>query len=403
MAEARLHAVVRHVRRLADAKNVKLVSDDELIDSFCKLKDESAFAELVRRHGPMVGRVCRTVLPNHHDAEDAFQATFMVLARKAESVRRTHALCGWLYRVAYRTALRARHRGKPLSIPQAAAPVYVASDPVLDLSVRELHKTLYEELDRLATKYRLPLVLCHLEGMSQEEAANRLGWTSGMVRGRLNRGRAELRKRLTRRGLALTAALWSWEAMPVQAALSGALVAATVRNGLAFRDGSMQAVTTSTAELAESGLRSLFFTKAKTSVLGAVVIVLLTPTMGVLAFQALGKASSTVANLPALKSAEQTDSQPATIREKTWPDLFGDPLPAGVIARLGTVRMRHAGVGIVRFMPDGKNVLSHGLDGIRIWSIADGKLLRYFPSKLVGAWQEPKCSFSVAANIAAIS
>src|SRR3954447_3801624 len=185
------------------------LSDGQLLDSFAARREgaaEAAFEEVVRRHGPMVLGVCRRLLGDRHAADDAFQATFLVLALKAGSVRKRDSLAPWLHGVAARVARRARmtERGrKEVGSDLADLPAAAPADP----AAAELRLILDEELERLPEKYRRPVVLCYLEGQSQEEAARVLGWTKGTVSGRLARAKDLLRARLTRRGLAPTAAI----------------------------------------------------------------------------------------------------------------------------------------------------------------------------------------------------
>src|SRR5262249_18489924 len=205
MTRATLDTALRHLHRLVGAPTAEQALDSDLLGRFVQCRDQAAFAELVRRHGPMVRNVCHGILRHCHDAEDAFQATFLVLARKADTIRQRASLGAWLYEVAYHLALRTRAtsaRQRPLEPGEAAAPV---ADPLLDLTLREVQLLLHEELRRLPEKYRAPLVLCYLEGHSQDEAARQLGWSRGTVRGRLRRGRDRLRARLTSRGLAVSA------------------------------------------------------------------------------------------------------------------------------------------------------------------------------------------------------
>src|SRR5262249_17373694 len=132
----------------------------------------AAFAELVRRHGPMVLSVCRSVLHHEQDAEDAFQATFWVLARKAPSIRQPEAVAGWLYEVAYHVAVKAQADAARRRAQERRASPQATANPTLDMTLRDLQRVLHDELRRLPDKYRLPLVLCYLEGRSQAEAAN---------------------------------------------------------------------------------------------------------------------------------------------------------------------------------------------------------------------------------------
>src|SRR5262249_368681 len=163
--------------------------------------DEGAFAALLARHGPMVLGVCRRVLRHTQDAEDAFQATFLVLARKAGAIGRREALGGWLYGVACRVAARARAlllRHRPTAHrPTADVPEPVGAGAAVDgASGGEVRLALQEEVARLPAKYRGPVVLCYLEGRTHEEAALDLGWPVGTVKGRLARARELLRRRL---------------------------------------------------------------------------------------------------------------------------------------------------------------------------------------------------------------
>jgi RNA polymerase sigma-70 factor (ECF subfamily) len=174
-------------------------SDTQLLEFFVRWREEAAFAALVRRHGPMVLSVCRRVLRHAQDAEDAFQATFLVLAKKAHRLRQPKLLANWLYGVAYRTALHARQRAAHRSAREreAASMTEAESNPVSEGP--ELRRLLDEELNHLPEKYRAPLVLCYLEGKTNEEAARMLGWPSGSISHRLARGRELLRERLAPR------------------------------------------------------------------------------------------------------------------------------------------------------------------------------------------------------------
>jgi RNA polymerase sigma factor (sigma-70 family) len=174
-------------------------TDGRLLKRFASQQDQAAFAALVRRHGPMVLAVCRRVLGNAHDADDAFQATFLVLVRKAGAIARPELLANWLYGVAYRVAVKARANAARRSKHEQRAPVKACVDPVAEATGREVHAVLDAELRHLPEQYRAPLVLCYLEGKTNAEAACMLGWPTGSISGRLARARELLRMRLVRR------------------------------------------------------------------------------------------------------------------------------------------------------------------------------------------------------------
>ena len=187
------------------------LTDEELLGQFLESSEaaaEDAFAALMRRHGPMVLAVCRHVLGRHQDAEDAFQATFLVLARKAGSIRARSVLGRWLYEVAYRSAMRARMSSvRRQAYERQGAQMTAVSTNDRGREWQDLRPVLHEELQRLPDNYRTPIVLCYLEGTTNEEAARLLQWPVGTVKGRLSRARDMLRSRLDRRGISLTLAL----------------------------------------------------------------------------------------------------------------------------------------------------------------------------------------------------
>jgi RNA polymerase sigma factor (sigma-70 family) len=181
-------------------------TDADLLDRFALRDDHEAFAALVRRHGPMVFGVCRRVLRDPHDAEEAFQVTFLVLVRKAGVLRQPERLANWLYGVANRVARKAKvSAARRNTHERAAAGTSWAAAPG-PADGHELRAVLDEEMVALPDKYRAPLVLCYLEGLTNEDAARRLGWPAGSMSYRLARGRELLRRRLSRRGVLL--ALW---------------------------------------------------------------------------------------------------------------------------------------------------------------------------------------------------
>ncbi len=192
---------LRHLRDLFSGGTAVGLTDGQLLSRYAASNDGAAFAALVARHGPMVLSTCRAILRQEHDVEDAFQATFLVLARKARSVRAGDALGGWLHRVAYRVAVQANievQRRKRRESEVSAMEIADTTRRGLDL---DLHSIVHEEIDRLPDRHRLPVVLCDLEGLSYDQAAARLDWTVPALRCRLAKARQRLRDRLSRRGV----------------------------------------------------------------------------------------------------------------------------------------------------------------------------------------------------------
>ena len=196
MSNRRLHSAIGRFAALLEAQ---VQTDSELLDRYIQQKDEAAFAALVRRLGPIVLGVCRRVLHNEHDAEDAFQATFLILARKAASVRPRNRVGNWLYGVAYRTAQEARRSAARRRAREAKA---MARTEVAEQDHDDLRLVLDEELARLPDHYREVVVLCELQCQPHKEVARQLGCPEGTVASRLARARALLAARLRRRGLA---------------------------------------------------------------------------------------------------------------------------------------------------------------------------------------------------------
>jgi RNA polymerase sigma factor (sigma-70 family) len=231
MTESNPSPVARFVRRMVHLPGAGELTDAQLLERFVARRDEVAFEVLVGRHGPKVLGVCRRVLRQEQDAEDAFQATFLLLVRKAASIGRGQAVGPWLYRVAYRVALRA----KVLADKRAARLTHSPDGPAVvrppDESWSDLRPVLDEEVNRLPEKYRAPFILCYLDGKTNAEAARELGCPRGTVQSRLAWARERLRARLIRRGLTLSAGLLAVElgANKAAAAVPAALAAATLK------------------------------------------------------------------------------------------------------------------------------------------------------------------------------
>jgi RNA polymerase sigma factor (sigma-70 family) len=373
VANETVNPLTKYLRNLSSAARVDSLPDRELIERFAARRDEDAFAALVRRHGPMVLRVCQCVLHDGHDAEDAFQATFLVLCRKAASLRRVASVGCFLHGVAYRLALKARTKLARQRMHESRAAIeHRRDDPLAELSVREAQAIVDEELARLPEKYRAPLLLCCLQGRTRDEAARQLGWSVKLVKSRLEQGRERLRSRLSRRGLtvpaALAATLLTEEA--ASAALPAMLMRITLQTVLA---GSGKDIAPSVALLAEGALGGMASVKAK------VVVGLLLLT-GVLAagvsVVALPQAAKKEAETPFVAKAPE----PAKAEEQrpTRTDRYGDPLPAGAVARIGSVRWwcGYSQCPLV-YAPDGKSVVCRDRRGtVYILDAATGKELR---------------------------
>jgi RNA polymerase sigma factor (sigma-70 family) len=232
--------------------------DHELLEQFVSQRDEMAFASLLERHGPMVLGVCRRLLHDEHLTEDAFQATFLVLARNAGEIRKRESVAGYLHRVAMNMARKLRARVRS-SLQPSQRRSESGRDAPAQLSWREEQEILDQELQRLPEKYRLPLLLCYLEGRTRDEAAVQLGWSTGKLRGLLDRGREQLRALLIRRGVTLSTAFAA--SLMTDTAFSATvpplLAVSTVKTSFSFAAGTTLAATgvsTTVASLVEGTL-----------------------------------------------------------------------------------------------------------------------------------------------------
>lgn len=263
---ASLGGVLSYLRRLAP--DGPAAEDGQLLSRFVQ-GDGGAFTALVGRYAPLVWGVCRRLLGPSHDAEDAFQATFVVLVRKASSLADGRPLGPWLYRVASRTATKARARSARRRDREVNSDVEAATLDVPDLHRRELAAVLDEELGRLPERYRQPMVLCYLEGMTNEEAAQRLACPKGTILSRLSRAREQLRERLARRGVDLSAALLPNALMP---AAPPGLVAAVAEAGPMLRSGGAAGFSNTAMILAKGVMLNMFLRKVE--MVGLVVLAL---------------------------------------------------------------------------------------------------------------------------------
>jgi RNA polymerase sigma factor (sigma-70 family) len=300
MSDGRRPTLLAFLHRLGGAPASE--SDAELLERFADRGDEMAFTSLLQRHGPLVWGVCRRMLAEEHAAEDAFQATFLVLVRKARSVSKRGSVRSWLYGVALRVAVRARQRENVRRLrEQSVLPRQSDDEPAFS----HVQPILDEEIGRLPEKYRLPVILCYLEGMTNDEAAQQLNCPRGTIAIRLARARDRLRVRLIRRGLALSAAM-------LAAMLADNAMSATVPPSLSIQTSKAilaGAAPASITAFAEEVLRAMFMSKIKT----VVVVVLALTVIGGAGFCAIYlRAQDRAVEVPASKFPEKTSPDTKT-------------------------------------------------------------------------------------------
>jgi RNA polymerase sigma factor (sigma-70 family) len=273
MAQGPLSTFLRRLRQLLRANAVVELTDGQLLQQFLETHDAASFEVLVWRHGPMVLDLCRRILQHEQDAEDAFQATFLLLVRKAGLIGKREAVGSWLYKVAYRIALRARATASHRGAREESCVNRIPLQPPHDPETAELLSALDEEVQRLPSRYRAPFVLCYLRGMTNEEAARELDCPKGTVCSRLARARTRLRARMALRGLSLSAGL-----TVALTATSGKIPAALVTNTLTAAGWVVigkplsGAVSASVMALLAGTMHAMFLSKMK----GALVVLALT-------------------------------------------------------------------------------------------------------------------------------
>jgi RNA polymerase sigma factor (sigma-70 family) len=332
--------VLRHLRGLIAAESTGPMADVELLERFTARREEAAFTALVRRHGPMVHGVCRRLLHNWHDAEDAFQATFLALARSAGAVGRGGSVGGWLHRVAYHAAVKAKARAAHRDERERQVERRLVADPLAEVSGRELLAVLDEELHKLPERLREPLVLCYLEGKTRDEATRELNWSLGTLKRRLEQGRAALHTRLAGRGVAPVALL---AAGIGTGAVSPALAAATTGAALLVVSGKQAVVPAGVGSLTTAALRAL--TAGPRRAVGAVLLAatLIATGAGLLAYRPPTPAATdpppATAEAPDLRPTEPgvADKERMTVTGRVL-DADGRPLAKAQVAVLAGVR-----------------------------------------------------------------
>jgi RNA polymerase sigma factor (sigma-70 family) len=396
MADRPVSPVLRFLRALGPAGPDEEATDGQLLARFVRQRDEAAFVALFRRHGPMVWGVCRRALPDADTAEDAFQATFLVLLRKAGSVGRPESLASWLYAVACRTAARAKALRARRHAREGRRDAEPAAGATADPAWLDLRPLLDEELQALPPKYRAPLVLCYLEGKTYAEAARLLGWAEGTVSGRLARARDLLRGRLTRRGLALSAGCLATllardaPAAALPAGLAGSSLKAVLPAAAGGAAASPQVIA-----LTKGVLRAMFLSQLKVAGTVLLAVTLLGAGAGfshhVLAGGGAGPRAEAapgpaVPLAPAAEEDKTADKKDEKAPRAKSPDgklvAVGDDksikfLDADSGKELRTLAGHAEKVTALAFSPDGKALASGGADhSVRLWDVASGKEIR---------------------------
>jgi RNA polymerase sigma factor (sigma-70 family) len=367
MPTASLRDLLRFMRREKIVLEGSASTDGALLERFLARRDEAAFELLLQRHGTMVLGVCQRVVGDPHAAEDAFQATFLVLARRAGSIRDHASVGAWLYGVAQRIAMRARAQAATRRQRERQAADMAHTKPDDALTCKELRSVLDEEVARLPEKYRAAVVLCHLEGKSYDAAARELGWPKTSLASRLAKAHELLRTQLTRRGFALPAAAIA-AALAENATASSVAALSTINivkaamsvaAGKAIADGLLSA---HALALAEQATKSIF---------GKGKLALLLVTLGLIA----GAAYVGYSVWTAPRSHPPDAKQPAMTPQPAINDIPGDPLPPGAIVRMGQDRWMHDPlVRFAEFLPDGKRIVTLSEDRtIRVWEFPSGK------------------------------
>lgn len=376
MASAPFSTVVRYFRGSAPPAAGEEPTDQQLLARFARGRDEAAFAALVGRHGPLVMGVCRRVLPNAADAEDAFQATFLVLARRANLVAWRSSVANWLHGTALRLARKllvadSRRRAREKKVAPKTEPAATAA-----VEWQELCNLLDAELRRLPTSERAALLSCYFEGRTQDEAARELGWSLRTLQRRLERGRDLLRSRLMRKGLPLPVAFLAGVLLNEAAAAGKA--AETARAAAVFVTGGTPTARAAASTLAVTVLRENARRVARIVVAG---LVLLGLCAAAVRYDFLSPEEEDV-DLPAV-AAGMPIVRPAV-------DAAGDRLPEGAVSRLGSVRFRHSDViTCAAFSRDGMTVVTGDRAGrVTLWDVDSGwrlREIRNLPRKAITA------------------
>jgi RNA polymerase sigma factor (sigma-70 family) len=389
MAAGRWHKTLGPLRKLAATQIFADRSDGALLEQFVSQRDDAAFAELVQRHRHLVGSVCRHLLRHEHDAEDAFQAAFLILAMKGRSIRKRQALSSWLHGVAFRCAMRIKRQQARRQRRELQAARVSSIDPAEEINLRELWAVLETEIQRLPERHRAPFVLCCLEGKTQEEAGRMLGWKIGTVSGRLARARQELQRRLAHKGIALAAVLGATALGKVD--VSAATLRATVRGGAAVLSGAAASSIPTQVLAIVQGVNQAMCMSRIQAVLALVSLIGLLAGAGLAAQQALfqdraepkDQAGKLAANLPAAAGNEPAkhdlryDGKPF----EYWRDFGTNELKAE--RRIDAVRAMGA-FGVRGYAAEGAEVIVRIIREYSETDIGNGVVWVQEPSKFPG-------------------
>jgi len=389
MAEHPLQKVVRHICKLAGGPATREASDQDLLGRYIRLDDGGAFEALVKRHGPMVRDLCRRLFTQDADADDAFQAVFLILARKARSIRKRQSLASWLHGVACRVAEKSkrdvarRHR-----LDQRRQPHPAAEDVGKEAAWRELCRVLDAELNCVGESYKAPLVLCYLQGRTRDEAAKQLGYSLRTLDRRLERGRQLMQHRLARRGYDLSGIMcvMGLAHTKASAVVPPQLLTATLKAASALTTpfaGGGGAISGTVAVLAERVMENMMIAQAVRSIAVFVGVVALAG-VAALAVHGVGgqegESKSEAVPVRPMSQQNQVKRVAAEATDRPRVDPYGSPLPTGVIARIGTdlgVVVRESGAqnGYLVFTPNGKSLVFSGSNNsaVRFCDPATGK------------------------------
>ena len=379
MGDADHAAVGSHLRLLFEAGTVTGVSDGHLLEMFVTRRDELAFTALLERHGPMVHRVCHAVLGDHHDAQDAFQATFLVLARSAGSIRRRDSLASWLYGAALRVAARARSASaRRREHERNWAALRAAETEGGPESRDDIEALLHEEIGRLPERFRAPVVLCYLEGRTYEEAAQVLLCPVGTIKSRLSTARERLRRRLEHRDPATSSGSigLAFQEGPPVTTVPAPLPASTLQAVVRHATGGVAPA--SISRLAQGVLKTMLWHRVSYRLGVAVAILIGTASLAAGAIGLMRRNRGLPANGPQDAAAPATGvAQPVPLVMKPAPE---DGLPTGATMRFGSPRFRHPStIQSLAVSPDGKIAVANSGSGfhgaLRAYDLATGRAL----------------------------